>query len=200
MKIVVLANDAQWNYLQSLKTTCNFERVLSIIDFKQNNSADAYFNFEENAIAENYNFTNSPIIINSVIEPLTGTNLSSNVVRLNTWPGFIEADIWEVAGLISDNFKTIFTNLQKQYVQAPDEPGFISARIISMIINEAYFALENNVSTKDDIDIAMKLGTNYPYGPFEWANIIGEKNVFLLLKKLATSDERYKPSLALQNS
>jgi 3-hydroxyacyl-CoA dehydrogenase len=44
-----------------------------------------------------------------------------------------------------------------------------------MIINEAYFALEDNVSTKAETDIAMKLGTNYPYGPFEWGQLIGLK-------------------------
>ena len=49
----------------------------------------------------------------------------------------------------------------------PDIPGFISARVVSMIINEAYFALEEEVSSKEEIDTAMKLGTNYPYGPFD---------------------------------
>ena len=48
--------------------------------------------------------------------------------------------------------------------QVPDEPGFIAARIIAMIINEAYYAKGEQVSSKADIDIAMKLGTTIPWG------------------------------------
>ena len=66
-----------------------------------------------------------------------------------------------------------------------------------MIINEGYFALQNNVSTKEEIDIAMKLGTNYPYGPFEWSKKIGLKNIYALLQKLSITDKRYTPSSLL---
>ena len=76
----------------------------------------------------------------------------------------------------------------------PDEPGFITARVIAMIINEAWFALEEGVSTKEEIDTAMKLGTNYPYGPFEWGNQIGLKNIYTLLDKLNTDNPRYRPA------
>ena len=78
-----------------------------------------------------------------------------------------------------------------------DEPGFISARVIAMIINEAYFALGDDISSKTEIDIAMKLGTNYPYGPFEWAELIGEENILSLLQKLAETDTRYQPAALL---
>jgi 3-hydroxybutyryl-CoA dehydrogenase len=40
----------------------------------------------------------------------------------------------------------------------------------------------------------MKLGTNYPYGPFEWAAKIGEDKIVQLLLKLAESDPCYKPA------
>jgi 3-hydroxybutyryl-CoA dehydrogenase len=79
----------------------------------------------------------------------------------------------------------------------PDEAGFVSARIIAMIINEAYHAKDEAVSTEADIDIAMKLGTNYPYGPFEWANEIGVQHVYALLQKLSLNDERFLPSAGL---
>jgi 3-hydroxybutyryl-CoA dehydrogenase len=57
--------------------------------------------------------------------------------------------------------------------------------------------LGDEVSTKAAIDIAMKLGTNYPYGPFEWAEKIGLKNIFSLLQKLSLQDKRYQPAPAL---
>jgi 3-hydroxybutyryl-CoA dehydrogenase len=43
----------------------------------------------------------------------------------------------------------------------------------------------------------MKLGTNYPFGPFEWASLIGTGNVLALLQKLSLTDSRYKPSQLL---
>ena len=79
-----------------------------------------------------------------------------------------------------------------------DVPGFITARVISTIINEAYFTLAEKVSTKDEIDTAMKLGTNYPFGPFEWSEKIGLKNIYGLLLLLSKTNSRYTPSDLLQ--
>jgi 3-hydroxybutyryl-CoA dehydrogenase len=75
-----------------------------------------------------------------------------------------------------------------------DQTGLVSARIICMIINEAYCAVEEDTASRSDIDIAMKLGTNYPYGPFEWAQRIGTKNVCKLLDAVhsETGDVRYQ--------
>ena len=75
-----------------------------------------------------------------------------------------------------------------------DQVGMVTPRIICMIINEAYYAVEENVASRSDIDLAMKLGTNYPFGPFEWCDKIGIKNVHRLLKEVFanTNDERYK--------
>jgi 3-hydroxybutyryl-CoA dehydrogenase len=76
--------------------------------------------------------------------------------------------------------------------------GFIFPRTIVQIINEAHFALEERVATKDDINRAMRFGVNYPKGPFEWSQgrelyvrtLLGE----LLLK---TGDQRYRASILL---
>jgi 3-hydroxybutyryl-CoA dehydrogenase len=66
----------------------------------------------------------------------------------------------------------------------PDDPGFVTPRIISKIINEATLALQEGVSTKEEIDAAMKLGTSYPYGPFEWSDKIGNDKIQKLLLAL----------------
>jgi 3-hydroxybutyryl-CoA dehydrogenase len=62
-----------------------------------------------------------------------------------------------------------------------------------MIINEAYYTVEEGTATRADVDLAMKLGTNYPYGPFEWSQKIGLGSVYdvLLAVYEATHDERY---------
>ena len=77
--------------------------------------------------------------------------------------------------------------------------GFYYPRILSLIINEAYFAKHENLAQEDAIDTAMKYGVNYPQGPFEWAKKIGTFTIALLLKELfrATKDPRYHPAPAL---
>ena len=71
--------------------------------------------------------------------------------------------------------------------------GFVFPRTIVQIINEAYFALEEKVASKEDINRAMKFGVNYPKGPFEWS---AGKELFVvtLLNELRnkTKDERYR--------
>jgi 3-hydroxybutyryl-CoA dehydrogenase len=63
-----------------------------------------------------------------------------------------------------------------------------------MIINEAYYTVQEGTANRDDIDQAMKLGTNYPMGPFEWCKKIGITDVYETLEALYndTHDERYK--------
>jgi 3-hydroxybutyryl-CoA dehydrogenase len=70
--------------------------------------------------------------------------------------------------------------------------GFIFPRTVVQIINEAYFALEEGVADKEDINRAMKFGVNYPKGPFEWS-LGKELYVKTLLKELfkKTNDKRY---------
>ena len=80
-----------------------------------------------------------------------------------------------------------------------DVPGFVSARIVAMIINEAYFTWEAGTSSKEEIDIAMKLGTGYPYGPFEWAALIGVEKVAELLERLAEDDPLYELAESLMS-
>jgi len=61
-----------------------------------------------------------------------------------------------------------------------------------MIINEAWFAFGEKVSSKKDIDTAMKLGTNYPLGPFAWGEKIGLHKICRLLSVLAMENDRYQ--------
>jgi 3-hydroxybutyryl-CoA dehydrogenase len=77
--------------------------------------------------------------------------------------------------------------------------GFIFPRTIAQIINEAYFALEEGVASKEDINRAMKFGVNYPKGPFEWA-AGKERYVHCLLEELynKTGNKRYRPSPLLE--
>ena len=76
-----------------------------------------------------------------------------------------------------------------------DSPGFVLTRILFMIINEAAFALMEGVASKEDIDLAMRLGANYPKGPLEWADHIGLDVCLRAISNLHgdLKDPRYRP-------
>ena len=78
--------------------------------------------------------------------------------------------------------KSICSQRATKYLCVEDRSGLVTPRLICMIINEAYYALEEGTASRDDIDLAIKSGTNYPYGPFEWAKRIGIRNVVEFLE------------------
>ena len=159
--------------------------------------ADAWFDlcFETEGAAFP-EISTAPVFVNAV---LTTTHaLPSNYIRINAWNGFLQRSVLEVVPPKNQMpFEQILLTLGWNYQIVPDVPGMIAARVISMIINEAYFAWGDEVSTKQDIDTAMKLGTNYSHGPFEWCDIIGIQSIHQLLQLLATEDDRYTPAPAL---
>lgn len=140
----------------------------------------------------------SAIIVNAVNTTLK--ELPTGFIRINAWNSFLQRSLVEAAAhdINKKLAENIFLCFNKKVEWVPDVPGFITGRVISMIINEAFFALDEKVSTKEEIDTAMKLGTNYPYGPFEWAAKIGLMNVYELLTTLAETNSRYTPSALLQ--
>lgn len=93
-----------------------------------------------------------------------------------------------------DKLVQLLGELKTDFEVVQDRPGLVTPRIISMIINEAYYTVQEGTASREDIDLGMKLGTNYPFGPFEWAAKIGVKNVYDLLTAVYedTKDERYK--------
>jgi 3-hydroxybutyryl-CoA dehydrogenase len=197
MLIVVVASDDQWSELTISRTGVEWQRTDRAADFDQYKNAGAFFCLTENEISSAFNSLTKPVIINSVIHTLTEINLRTNVYRINGWAGFLNRSVWEIAGASNEAVEAIFKEIDIKINFIKDEPGFISARVIAMIINEAYFTLEDNVSSKAEIDTAMKLGTNYPFGPFEWALQIGKGKILALLQKLYLTDSRYKPSQLL---
>jgi 3-hydroxybutyryl-CoA dehydrogenase len=63
----------------------------------------------------------------------------------------------------------------------------VALRVISCIVNEAFLAVSESVATAGDIDLAMKLGANYPKGPFEWADEIGPDRILNTLDSLRST-------------
>jgi 3-hydroxybutyryl-CoA dehydrogenase len=78
----------------------------------------------------------------------------------------------------------------------------IFTRIISMLINEAYDAWYLKIASKEDLELAMTKGVNYPKGLIKWADEIGVQKVYDKLSQLhnAYLEDRYRPSLMLRKA
>ena len=200
MKIFILANEQQKKELELINLSDKNTFTIATKLPESENNFDAYFILDQFSDLKNFKlFENKPVIINEVIQTLADLNLPENFHRMNAWPGFLQREIWEVVSKTPEKLKDVFKVFNRKIFFLKDEPGFVSARVTSMIVNEAFFALGENVSTKEEIDLAMKSGTNYPYGPFEWAEKIGVENILNLLEKLSEKEERYFPAPALKN-
>jgi 3-hydroxybutyryl-CoA dehydrogenase len=88
-----------------------------------------------------------------------------------------------------------------QPVEVADTPALIVARTLAMLVNEAADAVLQGVCTPQGADAAMKLGVNYPQGPFEWMEKLGAARVVGLIDALDESyrGERYRVSRLLRH-
>lgn len=204
MIVAVLADNAQKSELNSRTLPGNVElvfadsvRSLSIIE------AEAYFDLEfENNPERNKKLSAllpRPVLVNSVTD--TCADIGQPFMRIAGWPTLLNRNLAEIAvpGGMEERARVLFNDLGWDVQIVPDEPGMITPRIIANIINEALFALNEGVSTQKEIDLAMKLGTNYPYGPFEWLELIGHKRVYSLLARLSAVEPRYAVSPLLNS-
>lgn len=119
------------------------------------------------------------------------------VFGLCALPTLLDRPLLEVALYKEEDAATLDTlcaALGTDYRLVADRVGLVTPRIVCMIINEACYTLQEGTASVQDIDLGMKLGTNYPHGPFEWANAIGVARVYETLECLYqdTHEERYK--------
>jgi 3-hydroxybutyryl-CoA dehydrogenase len=85
--------------------------------------------------------------------------------------------------------------LGKTFVEAKDMPGFVVNRILMPMINEAVYTLNEGIASVEDIDQAMKLGTNQPMGPLTLADFIGLDTCLAIMHVLhdGLGDSKYRP-------
>ncbi|MCI5071947.1 3-hydroxybutyryl-CoA dehydrogenase [bacterium] len=90
--------------------------------------------------------------------------------------------------------------MSKETVAVEDFPGFLVNRILCPMINEAVFALESGIAKAEDIDTAMKLGTNQPMGPLELADFIGLDTCLYIMEVLHTGlgEDKFRPAPLLR--
>jgi len=85
--------------------------------------------------------------------------------------------------------------LSKVPVEVKDVPGFVSNRVLQIMINEAFYELYEGVATAEDIDNVMKLGMNHPMGPLELADFIGLDTILSIMNVMyeGYGDCKYRP-------
>lgn len=142
-------------------------------------------------------FINAAKISLAELSNLANHQLKAQLFGFNGMPTFVNRSVMEVSFLKKEDepeLAKICKSLNSDFLVVDDRVGLVTPRVICMIINEAYFTVQEGTARREDIDMAMKLGTNYPYGPFEWCQRIGVNHVYELLEAVYedTHDERYK--------
>lgn len=183
------------NETEIIIETTNFPKELKLKNLKY---------IEENSTGAIPVFTSSLCI--PVSEQAAACKYPNRLIGIGAYNTFTNAKRIEIApSKITD--EDILKNAEKfladagiSYSIVPDRAGMIFPRIVSMIINEAAQVYSEQVATKEDIDTAMKLGTNYPSGPLEWADRLGVALVYEILTALQRDfgEDRYRPHPVLK--
>lgn len=121
----------------------------------------------------------NPAPVMKLVEVIRGSETSDETVRLT---------------------KDLCVRLGKEPVEVQESPGFVVNRILVPMMNEAFNLLLEGVASAEDIDKAMKLGTNMPMGPFELADYTGLDIGLDVMEVLyrETGDPKFRPSPLLR--
>ena len=136
----------------------------------------------------------------SVLEQSGWIGMKHRLIGIAALPTMIEHKVIEVApsahslDATVDVARRFFSSIKKETAIVQDRVGMVLPRILCQVINEALFAVQQGVAEPKDIDIAMKLGTNYPLGPIEWGEKIGFNQVYAVVAALFADlgEERYR--------
>ena len=114
-------------------------------------------------------------------------NMDVRVVLMTT----LKTSPYSIAAAVS-----AFKKANKKVSVIRDSSGYITQRVLAVIINIASEIAQQGIATPEDIDKAIKLGLGYPKGPLEWGDEIGSETILEILTNLQqqTGSDRYRPS------
>ncbi len=144
-----------------------------------------------------------PVIIQQkmVESGLLGRKSGTGFYRYDNGPPHPALKIERRDSFISEALEEIARKISvKLEIKAPLNKAqhLILARTVSMLVNEAHLMLEEGIADRESIDLAMKLGTNFPKGPLELSDSIGKYMIAEFLQIMRrTYGDAYRPSLLL---
>ncbi len=206
MNIIVVGSKEQANLIKKKVKGDHTFLFSGFLSESHLEKAEVVFDFstEENqeSMEQYANYAGITVFLNAITfnlaeQAIYQNNVECKLFGFNGHPTFIEREVLEVSMYENKNsiyLDTLLNQLGLAFEIVDDRVGMVTPRIISMIINEAFYTVMEGTATKEDIDLGMKLGTNYPMGPFEWAAKWGIRNVYEVLEALYedTKEERYK--------
>ena len=138
----------------------------------------------------------------SATEAASWAGHPSQVVGWGALPPLSAGGMVEVAAALQSTPEAVagaeafWASLGLTCARVADGPGLVRARIVCALVNEAAAALAEGVASAEDIDTAMRLGTNYPRGPLAWGDLIGLDVVLGVMRGLQEEfgEDRYRPS------
>jgi 3-hydroxybutyryl-CoA dehydrogenase len=177
---------------------------LSVLDTeqKQRNLAEL-----DRALGPSVPIFSSSVTI-TVAEQSLWIEKPGRLIGIGALPSLLDGILIELAVAPQTTPETVraasdfLTSLTKESALVHDSIGMVLPRIIATLANEACFALREGVASRSDIDTAMRLGTNYPYGPFEWTERIGIGYVHAVMSALQRfySEDRYRVAPLLRQA
>ncbi len=136
----------------------------------------------------------------------SGLPIAAQVVGFNGMPGWTSLKRIELAPSlrISDRAveraRQVFARMNIETELVEDRVGLVTPRVLAMLINEAAYAVMERIATPRDVDLAVKLGVNYPHGLLEWADMLGLDCVVSILDALYQEyhEPRYRACVLLR--
>lgn len=103
------------------------------------------------------------------------------------------------AGPSADAVRDSLAALGKEAAAVGDTPGHVSLRVLAQLVNEAALAVTQGVAGPSELDLAMRLGVNYPSGPVSWGRQVGYPVVLSVLERLTEMyGDTYRPAALLR--
>jgi 3-hydroxybutyryl-CoA dehydrogenase len=199
--IAVIGDSGQWEELNTHKLPEGWTFVYAgdVVELEGIDGPGAIFILQESAI-KGFPFddfrSDTIFFVHDMTKTCGDLHHHQGIIRINGWPGFLKNKVFEIAAPADRKAaaEAFLKSIGWHWEWVADVPGMATPRVISMIINEACFAVGEDVSTPEGIDQAMTLGSAYPMGPFEWCRRIGKERIIGLLELLSKGDERYRPA------
>ncbi|KFZ40467.1 NAD-binding protein [Thermoactinomyces sp. CICC 24226] len=142
----------------------------------------------------------------SLTEIAAATNRPQNVIGLHFVHPVPRTPLVEMVRGLKTSQETVETvmgllpKLEIKGVEVYESPGFVTTRLIVLLINEAIYTLMEGVASEKDIDRAMKIGYHFDKGPLEMADHFGLDSILAALERLYREfgDIKYRPAPLLK--